>query len=236
MEDHSIYPPHLLGVDEEAPQEQPSRDEPPPGEPTAVVDSGDTSDEADPPEADPAGTCASEKNPDEVGAEPCDEEGEPRKWWALYTRARQEKALGREMFRWEIPFYLPLIPKTRAYGRRRVHATIPLFAGYLFLYGTEAERVKSLTTNRVSRNLPVEDATQLVAELRNLKRLIDSGAPLTLESRLAAGAPVRIRRGPLMGVEGVVLKRHGNTRLLVSVNFLQKGASVAIEDFMLEPL
>jgi hypothetical protein len=40
----------------------------------------------------------------------------------------------------------------------------------------------------------------------------------------------------LAGVEGTVLSRRGGTRLLVAVNFLQQGASVEIEDFLLEPL
>ena len=40
----------------------------------------------------------------------------------------------------------------------------------------------------------------------------------------------------MAGLEGTVIKRHGETRLLVSVDFLQKGASVAIDDFQVEPL
>jgi hypothetical protein len=37
-------------------------------------------------------------------------------------------------------------------------------------------------------------------------------------------------------MEGSVLVRRGETRLLVAIDFLQRGASVAIEDYMLEPL
>lgn len=227
MDDQNIYPPDLFGSEEDEDQ----ADEPSTEGEQAVARPEEAAQAAD-----VDGAQAVEGVPAEDQDSPDDSDEEPRRWWAMYTRARQEKALAREMFQWQIPFYLPLIPKTREYGRRRVRATIPLFAGYLFLYGTDDERVKSLTTNRVSRNLEVKDEAQLVAELSNLKRLIDAGAPLTMESRLAKGAPVRICRGPLSGVEGVVLKRHGQTRLLVSVNFLQKGASVAIEDFLLEPL
>ena len=50
------------------------------------------------------------------------------------------------------------------------------------------------------------------------------------------GDRVRVRRGPLAGVEGTVLTRRGRKRLLVSVDFLQQGASVEIEDFLLEPI
>ncbi len=159
-----------------------------------------------------------------------------RRWFALYTKARQEKSLARELLKYRVPFYLPLVRKTGiSRGRKRV-SLAPLFAGYVFLYGAEEERVQSLATNRVSRVLLVEQPDQLVFDLRQLRHLIAAGAPLTIESRLAPGQRVRVRQGAFAGLEGIVLKRRGETRLLVSVNFLQQGASVEIDDFLLEPL
>ena len=94
----------------------------------------------------------------------------------------------------------------------------------------------SLATNRVLRVLPVNDSNRLIDDLRQIERLIQCNAPLTVESRLQAGSRVRVRSGAFAGVEGVVLRRRGQTRLLVSINFLQQGASVEIDDFCLEPL
>jgi transcription antitermination factor NusG len=82
----------------------------------------------------------------------------------------------------------------------------------------------------------VEDAEQLVADLRQIKRLIDSDAPLTIERRLSPGQRVRIKQGSLMGMEGTVLVRRGETRLLVCINFLQQGASIEVHDYLLERL
>ena len=45
---------------------------------------------------------------------------------------------------------------------------------------------------------------------------------------------MRIKGGPLAGIEGTVLKRRSEARLLVSVCFLQQGASIAIDDFDVE--
>ena len=157
-----------------------------------------------------------------------------RRWWVLYTKARQEKALSRELLGHRIPFYLPLVKKTSVRRGRKTTSHVPLFSGYLFLYGTEQERIVSLTTNRISRILTVDDPERLVYDLRQLRRLIASNAPLTVESRLLPGDHVRVRQGPLMGLEGTVLTRRGTTRLLVSVDFLQQGASVEIDDFLLE--
>jgi len=159
-----------------------------------------------------------------------------RRWFALYTKARQEKSLARELLKYQVPFYLPLVKKTSVSGGRTRTSMLPLLGGYVFLCGTEEERIKSLTTNRVSRVLPVEDSEQLVFDLRQLRQLIAANVPLTVESRLAPGQRVRVRHGAFAELEGTILKRRGETRLLVSVNFLQQGASVEIDDFLLERL
>ena len=159
-----------------------------------------------------------------------------RRWWAVYTKARQEKALARHLVQLDVPFYLPLIPKDNLIRGRKVQSYIPLFGGYVFVFGTDEERGKSLTTNRVSTILTVDDQELLSHDLRHVAMLIDANAPLTVEKRLEAGAPVRIKAGPMQGLEGVVITRRGQTRLLVSVRMLQQGVSVEIDDFVLEPL
>lgn len=158
-------------------------------------------------------------------------------WWALYTLARREKDLMRRLRGLKVPFYGPLAPKkTRsASGRVRV-SYIPLFPGYVFVCGDEEHRRLALTTNCISRVLPVPDTVELMHDLQQVRQLILSDAPLSPESRLQAGMRVRVRSGVLAGVEGVVIKRHGKDRLLVAVEFLQQGASVSLEDYEVEPL
>jgi transcriptional antiterminator RfaH len=159
-----------------------------------------------------------------------------RRWWAVYTKARQEKAFARQLVQLGVPFYLPLVAKNNLIRGRKVQSFIPLFGGYVFVFGGEDERTKSLTTNRVSTILNVGDQRQLSKDLQQVARLIEADAPLTVEKRLSAGMPVRIKAGPLLGLEGIVLTRRGQTRLLVSVQMLQQGVSVEIDDFVLEPL
>ncbi len=161
---------------------------------------------------------------------------EDRFWWAVYTRSRQEKALARELHAFRIPFYLPLIAKDHLIRGRRVRSHVPLFGGYIFLYGSESERLQSLKTNRISTMLPVPDQEQLLHDLQQVQKLIEAEAPLTIESRLDSGRLVRIRGGSMAGLEGMVLKRCGQSRLQVAVNFLQKGVSVEIDDFLLEAI
>ncbi len=115
-------------------------------------------------------------------------------------------------------------------------AQVPLFPGYVFMFGSEQERILSLTTNRVSRILEVADPSHLRAELEQINRLIHCGAPLTVEQRLAPGNRVRIKHGAMAGLEGTVLVRRGKTRLIVAVTLLQQGVSVEVDDFSLEPI
>jgi transcription antitermination factor NusG len=159
-----------------------------------------------------------------------------RRWWVLYTRPRHEKAVARRLLGFEMPFYLPLVGRVSVSRGRKVRSLVPLFPGYVFLFGNEDERTRSLTTNRVSRILPVSDLDSLWHDLRQVRRLIAANIPLTVESRLTPGHRVRVRFGPLAGIEGTVVSRRGETRLLVTVDFLQQGASVEIDDFMLESI
>jgi len=166
-----------------------------------------------------------------------DYQSEHRQWKAFYTKPSQEKAFARELLTAEIPFYLPLVKKTSVYSNRHVITSWkPLFPGYVFVCGSKDECMESLSTRRVVRILPVHDPDRLLQDLRRIRKLIASGAPVTPERRLVRGDRVRVRYGPLAGFEGVVLVRHRRTRLLVSVDFLQQGASIEIDDFMLEPI
>jgi transcription antitermination factor NusG len=158
-----------------------------------------------------------------------------RRWWAIYTKSRQEKSLARQLLGMEIPFYLPLIARVTSIGGRRVKSLVPLFGGYLFLYGTAEERVQALGTNRVAQAWAASQLDEMTTDLRQIRTLIDSGVPLTTEGRLQSGQRVRVKSGSLMGLEGTILERRGEDRLLVAVQFLQQGVSIQINDYQLEP-
>ena len=102
--------------------------------------------------------------------------------------------------------------------------------------GDEQQRHQALSTNCISRTLEVPDSDRLVHDLRQIRRLIELDAPLTIEARIEPGRRVRVRSGSMAGLEGTVIKRRGKDWLVVAVEFLQQGASVLLEDFQVEPL
>src|SRR5262245_13598007 len=161
---------------------------------------------------------------------------ESRRWWAAYTLPRQEKSLARQLNAMQVPFYLPLVPQVRMVGGRRQKSFLPVFDSYVFVFAGDEERIGALGTNRIAHLFPAKDSQGLTHDLCRVRRMIDSGAPLTIESRLKAGQQVRVKNGSLMGIEGTILERRGEERLLVAVEFLQQGVSVLIGDFQVEPV
>ncbi len=159
-----------------------------------------------------------------------------RRWWVLHTKPHQEKSLARDLLAREISFYLPQTRRTLLIrGRPRTSFT-PLFPGYLFLRADREERVAALSTRRVVRSLEVSEQGRLWDNLDHLSRLIDSGLPVAPESGLEPGVPVVIRSGPLAGLRGRILKAAGKRRFMVEIDFIQAGASVLMDDWVLDPV
>jgi hypothetical protein len=154
-------------------------------------------------------------------------------WWVLHTRPRQEKSLARELLKLNVAFYLPLIAHRNLIRGRVMESQLPLFPGYLFLLGSPEQRIAALSTRRVVRSLPVPDQGRLSDDLNQVFRLIRSGLPVRPEDRLETGATVVIRSGPLTGLRGVILKAGSGGRFFVQVDFIQRGASVLLDDFAL---
>ncbi len=152
-----------------------------------------------------------------------------REWWVLHVRPRQEKSLGRELYQWEIPYYLPQVRKTKTTRGRQSDSYLPLFPGYVFLLATPEERIQALTTKRVVQHLNVPDQESLRKDLEQNAKLLATGLPITPEPKFVPGTRVRVCDGPLRGFVGVVERQGPGKRLVVWVDFIQQGASVTLD-------
>ena len=160
-----------------------------------------------------------------------------RNWWCIYTLARREKDFMRKLAKMEIPHYGPMISKRfRSPNGRLRNTFVPLFPSYVFMLATEEERYQAMTTNCISKYNIIDDREQLVSDLRQVFEVVTAGVPLTPEARLETGASVRVKNGPFAGCEGVVLRREGKTRLLLSVRYLEQGVSMDLDEGLLEPI
>jgi transcriptional antiterminator RfaH len=181
--------------------------------------------------------------PPSLWDEPGEELGSPgagragAAWWCLHAKPRQEKAIARELGKQGIAFYLPQVfQENRTPQGRRVRSLIPLFPGYLFLLGTQEDRLAALRGERLVRTLEVADQPSLERDLRQIQRMLASGLPVEPEPSAPVGSRVRIASGPLAGVEGTVIRRGTHERFVAVIGFLGRGATVDLEDWQVERL
>ena len=143
----------------------------------------------------------------------------------------------RHLRRLEISHYAPQIANRRRSPAGRIRTTYaPLFNNYVFLHGVDHDRYQAVCTGAVLRTAEISDPNRLVSDLVQIRDLINLGVPLTIESRLEPGQQVRVRSGSFSGYEGTIIRREQETRLLVSVQFMDQGVSVKLEDCQLEPI
>ncbi len=158
-------------------------------------------------------------------------------WWAMYTLAKHEKKLMRQLVEQQIPFYAPVIERRYRSPNGRLRKSYePLFGNYVFVCGEEDRRYQAVCTGSISRCIPVAHPNELVVDLRQIKDLISEDAPLTPESRLEPGQRVRIRNGVFAGYEGVIVRREREVRLQVFVRFMEQGVSVQLDDCQADPI
>lgn len=157
-------------------------------------------------------------------------------WWVVHTRSRNEKALAHDLISKNISYFLPMSWKVSRRSRRTVRSLLPLFSGYLFFCGQEDQRVELLQTNRVANLIEVNDQETLLNELVQLDQALRAGAPLTPYKYIKAGQRCRVIAGPLIGMEGIVVRSKNAIRLVLQIDMLGQAASVEIDIDMIEVL
>lgn len=147
----------------------------------------------------------------------------------LHTKPRQEKCLLEALQTIDVRSYLPLISRRGGVGGRPAAANVPLFPGYVFLCGSDYDRISALRTDRVVNVLDVPDQAQLREELAAIERVVSDTKSVGLYPGLKEGARCRVVRGSFAGLEGVVTRRRGPWRVYVAVTFLGQSAQLEIE-------
>lgn len=159
-------------------------------------------------------------------------------WFALYTRSRHEKFVERELQKKGIETFLPLRRVARHWSDREKIIEDPLFSGYLFIHTTLRERFNVLNTKGVVRFLGSRGLPSFLSEsvLTAVRRFVDAEINVDPFPYLKAGMRVYVKSGPFRGVEGFVVRKDGQCRLVVSVDLLMQSVSVQIDQACIEPV
>jgi transcription antitermination factor NusG len=161
-------------------------------------------------------------------------------WFAIHTYARHEKRVASQVALKRIDHYLPMVARLHQWSDRRKEVHLPLFPCYMFVrVAPSPERlVQVLQVPGVIRfvgqgrePVPIPDN-----QIGDIQKLIASKLALDPYPFLKVGQRVRIRSGPLEGVEGILVRRNGARRLVISVDSLQRSLSVCLEGFEVEAI
>lgn len=113
----------------------------------------------------------------------------------------------------------------------------PLFPGYLFVKILRAERLRVLGLPGVHSIVGNgrEPVALPTAEIETLRDGIDL---LKVQpcAYLNVGEYAKVKRGPLEGMTGVVVRKKNGLRLVLSLDLIMKSVSVEVDELDLEPI
>jgi transcription antitermination factor NusG len=161
---------------------------------------------------------------------------EEAKWYALYTRPRHEKFVWQQLNGKTIESYLPLYQSVRKWNDRTALIELPLFPGYLFVHIPLAARLRVLTVAGVVRMVSAgaQPASLLDEEIRAIQTAVTLRAAEP-HPYLVEGARIRIATGAFKGLEGIVVRRKGKLRAVVSIHSIMQSYAVEVDTADLVP-
>ena len=153
----------------------------------------------------------------------------PGHWYAVYTRCNFEKKVASELAGRRIESYVALVEQVHQWKDRKKVVETPVFPGYVFARFADEprSRLNVLQAQGVVRILgngggiePVPDF-----EVEAIQRLLKADVAFFAHPFLREGAWVRVKRGALKGVEGLLVRMKSRTRLVLSVALLSQAVA-----------
>jgi transcription antitermination factor NusG len=158
-------------------------------------------------------------------------------WWALYTRHQHEKVVAQILSTKGFEVFLPLYQSIRRWKDRSKMLSLPLFPCYVFVRGGLSRRSLVVTTPGVHMILYNGERVAVIpgAEIDAIRKAVDGSFHVEPHPFLKCGERVRVTRGSLEGVEGVLVRKKSLFRLILSVEMLAQSVAVEIDASDVEP-
>ena len=159
-------------------------------------------------------------------------------WYALQIRPRYEKAIASTLLSKGYEGFLPLYTQRSRWSDRIKEVQLPLFSGYLFCRFDVNKRLPILVTPGVIRVVGIGRTPYPVDEheIQALQAIVISDLQAQPWSYMNVGQKVRIERGVLAGVEGILTGIKGSSKLVVSVSLLKRSVAVEIDESWVGPI
>jgi transcription antitermination factor NusG len=165
-------------------------------------------------------------------------EGKSNSWYAVRVRSRFENVVARHLHARGYQLFLPLYKCQRQWSDRLREIELPLFPGYVFCQFNPVNRLPILSIPGVVHLVGVGEVPVPVdeTEIAAIQTAIRSGLSARPWSFLKVGQRVRIERGPLFGVEGILVEVRGLRRLVLSISLLQRSVAVQVDAAWVIPM
>lgn len=159
-------------------------------------------------------------------------------WFAAYTCAHHEKRVAEQLANRDVEYFLPLYNSVRRWKDRRVKLQLPLFPGYVFVHIDLRDRLRVLEIPSIARLVGFDGhpAALPETEIDALRKGLDSGVIAVPHPYLTVGRHVRVKAGPLEGLQGIVVRRKNTLRLIISLDLIQRSVQLEIDALSLEPV
>lgn len=148
------------------------------------------------------------------------EAGNTEKWYAIYTRSRNEKKVANSLEEKGIQVYLPLLTTIKQWSDRKKKVEIPLFNSYLFVRIDNQNYINVLQTYGVVKFVTFRGERVAIPEtqIMAVKAFLEEDDPmLTIEPEFIKGERVEVIRGQLRGLTGMLVEFKGKQRVMVEI-------------------
>jgi transcription termination/antitermination protein NusG len=157
---------------------------------------------------------------------------DPKCWFAVYTRARHEKVVAEELWQKDIEVFLPLRETVSQWKDRKKSIQLPLFPGYLFVHvPIWKRRLDILKLPSVVRIIGISNEPVPIPDeqVSAVKTLVFSELPYDPYPEIAEGDRVLVRRGPLRGLEGILVEKKSRFKFVITVDLIQQAVACEID-------
>ena len=156
-------------------------------------------------------------------------------WYAMVVKPRHEKTVAAGLRVQGFHDFLPTYTARHRWSDRSKRVELPLFTGYVFGSFDVRDRLRVTKTPGVRSIVSIANTPCPVpnAEIEAIKLAVESGLPLEPWPLVGAGQQVRVKSGPLSGLEGILLKDKGLYRVVIEVKLLNRSVAVEIERSMI---
>jgi transcription antitermination factor NusG len=159
-------------------------------------------------------------------------------WWVLYTRHQHEKTVAEMLSAKGFEVFLPLYESIRRWKDRSKMLALPLFPCYVFVRGGLNRRLQVVTTPGVHMILFHGEHVAIIPEdeISAIRKAVEGPFRVEPHPFLKCGERVRVTRGSLEGVEGVLVRKKNLYRLVLSVDMMAQSVAVEIDAADVEPV